>query len=102
MITVYGAYNAPPPVKNVVRDLRVVWALEELGMPYTFHWMDATKQEHKLEPNRAINPFGKIPSFSDGDQKLFETGAILYYLYDKAGKLPATPEKRALLLQWMF
>jgi glutathione S-transferase len=102
MITVYAAYNSPPPVKGLVRDLRVMWALEELGMPYTFHWMDIVKAEHKEAPNRAINPFGKIPSFTDGDVKLFETGAILFYLYEKAGKIPADAARRAELLQWMF
>jgi len=102
MITVYAAYNSPPPVKGLVRDLRVIWALEELGMPYTFHWMDISKAEHRQEANRAINPFGKIPSFSDGEVKLFETGAILHYLYEKAGKFSADPVRRAKLLQWMF
>jgi glutathione S-transferase len=102
MITVYAAYNSPPPVKGLVRDLRVIWALEELGMPYTFHWMDMNTAEHKQEANRAINPFGKIPSFSDGDIRLFETGAILHYLYEKAGKISADPMRRAELLQWMF
>ena len=102
MITVYAAYNVPPPVKGLVRDLRVMWALEELAMPYGCHWMDIGKQEHKIDPNRSINPFGKIPSFSDGDVKLFESGAIVHYLYDKAGKLPQTPRARSELLQWMF
>ena len=102
MITVYAAYNVPPPVKGLVRDLRVIWALEELGMAYGFHWMDIGKAEHRQEPNRAINPFGKIPSFSDGPVKLFETGAILHYLYEKAGKIPADPARRGELLQWMF
>ena len=102
MITVYAAYNMPPQVKGLVRDLRPMWALEELGLPYSFHWMDVAKAEHKIDPNRAINPFGKIPSFSDGDVKMFETGAIVHYLYDKAGKLPAAPRARGELLQWMF
>lgn len=102
MITVYAAYGFPPAVKGLVRDLRPMWALEELGMAYEFHWMDASKGDHKVDPNRAINPFGKIPSFSDGDVKLFETGAIVHYLYDKAGKLPSTPAARGELLQWMF
>lgn len=102
MITVYAASNPPPPVKGLVRDLRVIWALEELGMPYAFHWMDIGKAEHKQEANRAINPFGKIPSFTDGDTRLFESGAILHYLYEKAGKSPTDPARRAELLQWMF
>ena len=102
MITVYSAYNFPPPLKGIVRDMRVMWALEELGMPYTHHWMDTSKGEHKLEANRAISPFGQIPSIVDGPVKLSESGAILYYLYDKAGRLPKDAAQRAQMLRWML
>jgi glutathione S-transferase len=102
MITVYAAYNIPFNAKGLARDFRVIWALEELGMPYNFQWMDAGNGEHKIDPNRSVNPFGKIPSLTDGDFKLFESGAILHYLYEKAGKLPADPKDRTCLLQWMF
>ena len=61
MITLYAAYNIPFDGKGRVRDFRVLWALEELGLPYTCHWMDAGKGEHKIDPNRSVNPFGKIP-----------------------------------------
>jgi glutathione S-transferase len=102
MITVYAAYNVPFNGKSLVRDFRIIWALEELGLPYAFHWMDVGKAEHKIDPNRGINPFGKIPSIADGEVKLFESGAILHYLYEKAGKLPADAAARARQLQWMF
>jgi glutathione S-transferase len=102
MITVYAAYNIPFNAKGLARDFRVIWALEELGLPHTFHWMDAGKGEHRIDPNRSINPFGKIPSIADGDFKLFESGAILHYLYEKAGKLPPDAADKTRLLQWMF
>jgi glutathione S-transferase len=102
MITVHASYNLPPFAKGLVRDFRVMWAQEELGLPYEFHWMDIMKGEHKLEANRAVNPFGKIPAFRDGDLKLFESGAIVHYLYDKAAKSPKDPGKRAEQLQWSF
>jgi glutathione S-transferase len=102
MITVYAAYNIPFNAKGRARDFRVIWALEELDLPYTFHWMDAGKGEHKVDPNRSVNPFGKIPSMTDDELKLFESGAILHYLYEKAGKLPADRVARTRLLQWMF
>lgn len=102
MITLYAAYNAPFNAKGLARDFRVIWALEELGLPHTFHWMDTGKGEHKVDPNRSINPFGKIPSFTDGEVKLFESAAIVHYLYEKAGKLPSDPLARTRLLQWMF
>ena len=102
MITLYAAYNVPFNGKGLVRDFRVLWALEELGLSYACHWMDATKGEQKLDPNRSINPFGKIPSLTDGELKLFESGAIIHYLYEKAGKLPSDTVTRKQLLQWMF
>jgi glutathione S-transferase len=102
MITLYAAYNIPFNAKGLARDFRVMWALEELGLPHTYHWMDAGKGEHKVDPNRSVNPFGKIPSMTDGDIKLFESAAIVHYLYEKAGKLPADPTARTHLLQWMF
>ena len=102
MITLHAAYNIPFNAKGLARDFRVIWALEELGLPYTYHWMDAGKGEHKVDPNRSVNPFGKIPSMTDGDFKLFESAAILHYLYEKAGKLPADPAAKTHLLQWMF
>jgi len=102
MITVYAAYNFPPPLKGIVRDLRVMWALEELAMPYDFHWMDTSKGEHKLAANREINPFGQIPSMRDGAVKLSESGAIIHYLYDKAGRLPKDPVARAETIRWML
>ncbi|MGN6517090.1 MAG: glutathione S-transferase family protein [Rhizomicrobium sp.] len=102
MITVYGAYNFPPFLTGIVRDLRVYWALEELGLPYDIHWMDSSKGEHREAPNRLINPFGKIPSMVDGAQRMFETGAIVLYLYENTGKAPQDAHARAELNQWCF
>ena len=102
MITVYAAYNVPFNGKGLVRDFRLLWALAELGLPHGFHWINAGQGEQKIDPNRTINPFGKIPSLTDGDVKLFESGAIVHYLYDKAGKLPGDIVSRTMLLQWMF
>jgi glutathione S-transferase len=102
MLTVYAAHSLPFDGKGLVRDFRVIWALEELGLPYTFHWMNAGKGEHKVDPHRSINPFGKIPSLTDGELKLFESGAIIHYLYEKAGKLPSDPVAKTVMLQWMF
>ena len=48
MIKVYGAYNFPPALKGIVREFRVLWALEELGLQYKIHWMDASKGEKKI------------------------------------------------------
>jgi glutathione S-transferase len=102
MITVYGAYGFPDAVKGIVRDFRIMWALEELGLAYDMHWIDFGKGEHKLPPNTHLNPFGKVPSFEDGALRMFESGAAVLYLYDRAGKLPHNPQARAELNQWCF
>ncbi|MFM2430875.1 MAG: hypothetical protein RLZZ511_2088, partial [Cyanobacteriota bacterium] len=67
----------------------VHWYLEELQLPYEFIRLDMQAGEHRQPEFLAINPFGKVPAIVDGDVKLFESGAILMYLADKAGALRA-------------
>jgi glutathione S-transferase len=102
MITVYGAYGFPPDFKGIVRDFRIMWALEELGLAYQIHWMNAAKGEHKVAPNRLINPFGKIPSFEMGALRMFESAAVVLFLYENVGKAPQDAHARAELNQWCF
>jgi glutathione S-transferase len=102
MITVYAAHNYLPIVHGVVRDLRAVWALEELGTPYRISWVDTSKGEHCTPDYRRMSPFGKIPAMSDGDEGFFESGAIVNYLFDKAGRNPKTDVERARNLAWCF
>ncbi len=64
---------------------RVAWALEELGVPYEYVELDATKLEHRTPQYLAINPHGKVPGLTDGELTFFESGAILLYLGDKYG-----------------
>lgn len=102
MITVYAGCNFPPVIRGILRDIRVLWALEELGLSYGVHWMDIEKKEHRENPNRLLNPFGKIPSLEDGAQRMFESGAIVLYLYENAGKAPQDAHARAEVNQWCF
>lgn len=102
MLTLYAAYNFPAFLKGVVRDLRALWALEELGLPHDIRWLDTAKGEQREAANRAVNPFGKIPSLTDGELKLFESGAIVSYLYEKAGRAPRDAAARAAEAQWSF
>jgi glutathione S-transferase len=102
MITVYGAHGFPAFAKALVRDFRAMWALEELEVPYEIHWLDMSKGEHKRPPNSQINCFGKIPSLESGALRLFESGAIVLYLYENVGKAPQDAHARAELNQWCF
>lgn len=64
---------------------RVAWALEELGVPYDYVELDRTKEEHLSAKYLAVNPQGKVPALVDGEQKFFESAAILLHLGFKYG-----------------
>ena len=100
MIKVYAAYNYPPFLKGIVRDLRVIWALEELGLPYQVEWLDTSQGEHHTAEYRQLNPFGKIPALKDGELSLFESGAIVNYLFERAGRIAPTNAERARNHAW--
>jgi GST-like protein len=78
--------------------------LEELELPYTIHKIDIGKGEQFLPAFKAINPNSKIPAIRDRDNDLaiFESGAILIYLAEKAGKLlPPDGAGRARVVDWL-
>jgi glutathione S-transferase len=64
---------------------RVAWALEELGLPYEYVALDRGKGEQQSAEYLALNPHGKVPALADGDQRFFESGAILLHLGTKYG-----------------
>ena len=103
MIKIYSLSAFKPAVKGVIRDIRPVWTLEELGMPYERIVLDPVKREHKTTAYLALNPFGKVPTMVDQDFTLFESSAICTYLGDKVGKLlpNAGTRDRALFNQWV-
>jgi glutathione S-transferase len=65
--------------------VRILWALEELGIPYEKVRIHLDKGEQKKPDFLAINPFGKVPALVDGEQKLFESCAILLHLGARYG-----------------
>ncbi|MBW4614552.1 MAG: glutathione S-transferase family protein [Desmonostoc vinosum HA7617-LM4] len=79
----------------------VKWYLEELEIPYEFVTLDMQAGEHRQPEYLAINPIGKVPAIVDGDFRLWESGAILLYLFDKYGKTSVSVEEHALLYQWV-
>ncbi|MET0364400.1 MAG: glutathione S-transferase family protein, partial [Sphingobium sp.] len=81
--------------------MRVRWALEEVGQPYDVRLVSF--EEMKQPPFRALNPFGQIPTYSDGHLILFESGAILLHIAQRhAGLLPEDDHGRARAITWMF
>lgn len=85
---------------------KVSIALEELALPYRMHVIDLLGGEQKQPAFLAINPNGRIPVIVDGDAEgftVFESGAILWYLAEKTGRLlPADAKGRNVALQWLM
>lgn len=71
---------------NNSRSQRVLWMLEELGLPYEIHHHQRDPQTN-LAPDSLlrVHPLGKSPVLRDGDQVVIESGAILQYLVDRHG-----------------
>ena len=80
--------------------------LEELGLPYEVHAIDITTGVQKEPPFVGINPNGRIPAIVDRDNDnhtVFESGAIMLYLAEKAGQLiPADAKGRSKVIQWLM
>jgi glutathione S-transferase/GST-like protein len=85
---------------------KVSITLEELQLPYQLRVIDLAAGEQKQDWFTAINPNGRIPAIVDRDQgdfAVFESGAIMIYLADKAGRLLPTDAKgRSRVLQWLM
>ena len=96
-LTLYTLDWVPDFPRGAVRDIRVRWALEELGRPYT---VDTVPGGVKTEAHLAMQPFGQVPIIRDGEQTLFESGAILMHLGEGTALFPAN--KRSEITQWMF
>jgi glutathione S-transferase len=100
-ITITAFERSPDGGKGLARDTRVRWALEEVGQPYEVRLVSfrALKEPAHL----ALNPFGKIPTYEEGDLALFETGAIVFHLAERhPGLLPNDANARARAITWMF
>ncbi len=79
--------------------------LEELGLDYTAHAIDISKDEQFAPDFLAISPNNRIPAIVDRDNglSLMESGAIMIYLADKAGKLlPKSGEARYRVIEWLM
>src|SRR5690606_21375625 len=87
--------------RGLARDMRVRWALEEVGQPYEVRLLSfkAMKEPSHL----ALHPFGQIPTYQEGDLVLFESGAIVFHIAEcHAGLLPDDANARARAIAWMF
>jgi glutathione S-transferase len=93
--------RSPDRGRGLARDMRVRWALEEVGQPYDVQLVSFN--EMKEPAHRARHPFGQIPTYEEGDLTLFESGAIILHLAQgHAGLLPQEANARARAIAWMF
>jgi glutathione S-transferase len=102
MIPIITAFESSPDGgQGQARDMRVRWALEEVGQPYDVRLVSFG--EMKEPAHRALQPFGQIPTYEEGDLALFETGAIVLHIAERhAGLLPPDANARARAITWMF
>jgi glutathione S-transferase len=101
MITLHAFGRVSSMVHGLTRDLRVQWALEELGLPYQVHGVDHSAGETKVDEFRHLSPFHQLPVIEDDGIVLSESGAILVYLAEKAGQV-ADAQKHADVVRWCF
>ena len=96
-ITTFGW--VPEFARGFVRDIRPRWAFEEVGQPYDVEFIADSKSPEYCR----LQPFGQVPIYRDDEVKLFESGAIVLRIAERAGKLiPTDPAARARAIQWVI
>ena len=99
--TITAFAMSPDEGQGLARDMRLRWALEEVGQPYDVRLVSF--KEMKEASHLALQPFGQIPTYEEGDLVLFETGSIVLHLAQRhAGLLPDNANARARAVTWMF
>lgn len=100
-VTITAFERSPDRGNGLARDMRVRWALEEAGEPYEVRLLSFKTM--KEPAHLAIQPFGQIPTYEDGDLTLFESGAIVLHVAERhPGLLPDEAKARARAIMWMF
>jgi len=99
--TITAFERSPDGGRGLARDMGVRWALEEVGQPYDVRLVSF--QALKEGAHLALNPFGQIPTYEEGDLGLFESGAIVLHIAERhPGLLPDDADARARAIAWMF
>jgi glutathione S-transferase len=99
--TITAFAQSPDRGRGLARDMRVRWALEEVGQPYEVRLVSFS--EMKEPAHLELHPFGQIPTYEEGDLALFESGAIVLHIAERhAGLLPDDAKARARAITWMF
>lgn len=100
-ITITAFATSPDEGQGLSRDMRVRWALEEVGQPYDVRLLSF--DEMKQPAHLARHPFGQIPTFEEDGLTLFESGSIILHIAEHhPGLLPDDVDGRARTITWMF
>src|SRR4051812_16636357 len=100
-ITITAFERSPDRGRGLARDMRVRWALEEVGQPYEVRLLSFAAM--KEPAHLARHPFGQIPTYEEGDLVLFESGAIVFHIAERhGGLLPDDADARARAIAWIF
>ena len=99
--TITAFERSPDRGQGLGRDMPVRWALEEVGQPYEVRLVSFSALKERA--HRALQPFGQIPTYEEGDLALFESGAIVFHIAERhGGLLPLDADARARAITWMF
>jgi glutathione S-transferase len=99
--TITAFERSPDRGRGLARDMRVRWALEEVGQPYAVRLVSFSAM--KEPAHRGLHPFGQIPTYEEGELVLFESGSIVFHIAaHRAGLLPDEANARARAITWMF
>ena len=103
MITLHAFANMFPGGIGETKDIRVQWALEEMGLPYEVRPLDYLGGEADSAAFSAISPFNQIPVLEHDGLVIAGSGAILIHLAEVSGKLmPGDEAGRLQVIQWCF
>lgn len=99
--TITAFEKSPDRGAGLARDMRVRWAVEEVAEPYEVR--PVSFKAMKEPAHLALNPFGQIPTYEEGDLVLFESGAIVLQIAEAhTGLLPQDAKARSRAIAWMF
>jgi glutathione S-transferase len=103
MLKLYGFSKVNAFARGKTRDMRVLWALEEMQLPFELTGLDHPAHDLNTEAYRRLSPFEQIPSIDDDGLVLSESAAILIYLAKKSGRLiPGDLAGEAQVMRWCF
>jgi glutathione S-transferase len=100
-ITITAFESSPDEGQGLARDMRVRWALEEVGLHYDVRLVSFAQM--KQPAHISLHPFGQIPTYEEGNLALFESGSIVLHIAERnEGLLPKDDNARARAITWMF